>query len=186
MPRQIPVVAIYLPVLMAVVGCRVEQTPEEYFDHGRSVEAEHAAASAEVRDRLLAFIGAASRGDAAEAVIALNPATDIEVVAPVGLELGGGGAIRGIVSELASTPVAVRVREIEVESGVNGGVAWFRMTVEAPGRTPEPSLYNATGTYVRDAGLWELVQAHVSGPVTADTTPSSSPPDSAATGVEGE
>jgi hypothetical protein len=171
---------------MALAGCRVEETPDEYFDHGRSVEAEHAAATAEVRDRLLAFMGAASRGDAAEALIALNPATDIEVVAPVGLELAGGGAIRGVVSELASTPVAVRVQELDVESGVNGGVVWFRMIVEAPGRTPEPSLYNATGTYLRDAGLWELVQAHVSGPLATDTTPPSSPPDSAATPAEGE
>ena len=186
MPRPISAVAICLPVLMAVAGCRVEQTPEEYFDHGRSVEAEHAAAAAEVRDRLLAFVGAASRGNAPEAVIALNPAANVEIVAPIGLEVAGSGAIRGILSELASTPVAVRVREIEVESGVNGGVAWFRMTIEAPGRTPEPSLYNATGTYVRDAGLWELVQAHVSGPITADTTPSSNPPDSAATPAEGE
>ena len=178
----VPVLFLALPILLG--GCRVERTPDEYFDHASSLELEREASSAEVRDRLLAFVGAAARGDAAGAVLSLNAAEYVEVVAPAGLEVRGGEAIRALVSQMVTTPVALRVQEIDVETGPASGVAWFRLVIEAPGTTPEPSLYNATGTYLRDAGVWELVQAHLSGPVTSD--PSPSPSDSASTPAEGE
>lgn len=168
-----------LPLLMMSAGCRVEQTPDEYFERGRSAEGERDAAAQEIRDRLLAFIGAAERGNATEALLALSPAGQIDLVAPAGLEVAGGGAIRAALAHLLATPVSVMVREVEVRAGASGGVAWFRMLVEAPGVTREPSLYSATGTYLMDAGRWELVQAHISGPVRTDSLPSN-PPDSAA------
>lgn len=184
MQRQpaIMLLSLALPVLLG--ACRVERTPDEYIDHTSSVEAERVNAEGEVRDRLLAFVGAAGRGAGAEALIALNPADDADVVAPQGVGLNGAGAIRALVAQLVTTPVAVQVREVSVRTNPTGAVAWFRMVVEAPGTAPEPSLYEATGTYVRDAGLWELVQAHVSGPVTTDSMPS--PSDSAATPAAGE
>lgn len=184
MQRQ-SVTALVLLLLPSILGgCRVERTPDEYFDHAASVESERATASGEVRDRLLAFMGAVGRGAATEAVIALNPAENVDVVAPLGVGLSGSGAIRAVLTQLVSTPVAVQVMEVSVETGPAGNVAWFRMVLEAPGSTPEPSVYEATGTYLRDAGLWELVQAHVSGPITSDST--QSPPDSVATPAEGE
>lgn len=167
----IVVSSLAVPILL-LGACRVERTPEEYFDHESVVEAERRAAGAEVRDRLLAFVGAAARGDGAGAVIALHPAESVEVVGPGGLEVRGAAGLRGVIAQLVTTAVAVRVREIDVRTGPAGGVAWFRMVVEAPGLSREPSLYDATGTYLRDAGLWELVQAHVSGPVTTDSTSS--------------
>ena len=196
MPRQLALVPLALAAQLLLAGCRVEQTPDEYFDRG-SIEAERAASGGEVRDRLLAFVGSAARGDAAQALISLHPADGVDLVGPAGLEVSGGEAIRALVTTMITTPVSVRVREIEVEArsgGVTrvdieaaplGGVAWFRMVIEAPGTTAEPSLYQATGTYVRDGGLWELVQAHVAGPLTTDSS-SSNPPDSAATPEEGE
>jgi len=162
----------------------VERTPEEYFDNTSSIEAERAAAVDEVRARLLAFVGAVSRGSATEAMIALNPASTVQLVAPRELELNGGASVREVVEGWVTTPVSVHVQEVEVDVAPDGQAAWFRMVVEAPGASPEPTLYHATGTYVRDAGLWELVQAHISGPVTTDSL--SSLPDSAATPEEGE
>lgn len=185
MPRQFALVPLVLAAPLLLSGCRVEQTPDEYIDRVGSVEAERNAAAGEVRDRLLAFVGSAARGDADGALISLHPADGVDVVGPAGLEVSGGEAIRGLVTAMVTTPVSVRVREIEVETGPLGGVAWFRMVIEAPGTTPEPSLYQATGTYVRDAGLWELVQAHIAGPLTTDSS-SSSPSDSAAMPEEGE
>ena len=184
MPRQLALVPLALAAQLLLAGCRVEQTPDEYFDRG-SIEAERAASGGEVRDRLLAFVGSAARGDAAQALISLHPADGVDLVGPAGLEVSGGEAIRALVTTMITTPVSVRVREIEVEAAPLGGVAWFRMVIEAPGTTAEPSLYQATGTYVRDGGLWELVQAHVAGPLTTGSS-SSNPPDSAATPEEGE
>lgn len=176
---------ICLATALGVSACRVEVTPEEYIDHLDTIEEARQEAGAEVRDRLLAFVSSASRGDAAQAVVSLHPAQGIEVVGPAGIAVSGGEGVRALIAQLITTPVAVRVRELDVQTGPAAGVAWFRMVIEAPGTTPEPSLYHATGTYLNDAGLWELVQAHVAGPVTT-APPSSSPSDSAATPAEDE
>jgi hypothetical protein len=183
-PRHLACDLRTLVLALLLGGCRVEQTPDEYFDHAATIEAERRAAGGEVRDRLLAFVSAAGRGDPAEALISLHPAEDIELVGPAGVRVSGLEGVRALVTGMVTTPVSLRVRDVEVETGPAGGVAWFRLVIEAPGTTPEPALYQATGTYLRDAGLWELVQAHVAGPVTSDSS-TSSPPDSAATPEEG-
>lgn len=186
MRRAARIIPLILPVVLIAAACRVEPTPEEYIDHLSTVEEEREAAGAEVRDRLLAFVSAAGRGDAAQAVLSLHPDEQVSVLGPGEMEVSGGEGVRTLMSSLVSTPVAVRVRELEVETGPAGGVAWFQMVIEAPGTTPEPSLYRATGTYLRNAGVWELVQAHVAGPLTSDSTSPSNPSDSAATPAEVE
>lgn len=187
MPRPARLIPLSLAAGLLAAGCRVEPTPEEYIDHLSTVEEERQAASAEVRDRLHAFVSASARGDAVQAILSLHPDADVEILGPAEIEVRGAEGVRALIVGMVATPVAVRVRELEVETGPAGGVAWFRMVVEAPGSTPEPALYRATGTYLRDAGLWELVQAHVAGPLTSDSaSSSSSPSDSAATPAEGE
>lgn len=186
MRRPARLIPLFLVAGLIGAGCRVEPTPEEYIDHLSTVEEEREEAGAEVRDRLHAFVSASARGDAVQAAISLHPDDDVVVLGPEGIELRGAEGVRALIGGMVTTPVAVRVRDLDVETGPAGGVAWFRMVIEAPGTTPEPALYRATGTYLRDAGLWELVQAHVAGPLTSDSAPSSSPSDSAATPAEGE
>lgn len=171
-----------LTALLLVGGCRIERTPSEFFDHVVTPEEARAAAEAELRDRLLAFVAAASRGDALQGMLALNPAPEARIIAPAGVEIGGTDSARAAVAQLLGTPVAMQAREVEVNvSTVRADAAWFRMQVEGPGITPEPALYEATGTFVNMGGLWTLVQAHVSGPMlTEPVTPDSVPslPDS--------
>lgn len=186
MPRRCRSTIVLYCVLLAS-ACRVERTPEDYFDHGTSAEEVRISAQAEVRDRLLAFVAAASRGDGLQAGLALSPSQGVRLITPLGVELEGEAAVRGALAQLVTTPVALTAREVDVHTAGPGSTAWFRMVVEAPGSTPEPALYSATGTFVNDAGLWMLVQAHVSGPAMTDSVPdSSSRADSAATRAEGE
>lgn len=170
--------------MLAIGGCRIERTPSEFFDHVATPEETRAAAEAEVRDRVLAFVAAAGRGDALQGLLALNPAPDARIIAPAGIEIGGSDSARAAVAQLLATPVAVEAREVEVNvSAVRADAAWFRVQVEGPGITPEPSLYEATGVFVNMGGLWTLVQAHVSGPTPLDTLTTDSvpsPPDSGA------
>lgn len=187
MPRRCrPTIVLYAFVLLAS-ACRVERTPEDYFDRGTTAEEIRISAQGEVRDRLLAFVAAASRGDGLQAGLALSPSQGVRLITPLDIELEGEAAVRSAIAQLVTTPVALTARELDVYTAGTGGTAWFRMVVEAPGVTPEPALYRATGTFVNDAGLWMLVQAHVSGPVTTDSVPEqSSLADSAATPAEGE
>lgn len=158
-------------ILCLAAGCRIEQTPDEYFDHAGSIANERLAAAAEVRDRLLAFGSAIGRGDPLEAIVALNPAARARVWGPIEiLNVEGAAGLRFLVDRWASAPVAMRVQDVSVETGPTARVAWFNVIVEAPGRTAEPSHYRATGLYLRNSGVWELVQAHISGPITVDST----------------
>lgn len=184
--RRRPIIVLYAFVLLSS-SCRVERTPEDYIDHGTSVEEVRLSAQNEVRDRLLAFVAAVSRGDGLQAGLALSPSQGVRLITPLGAELEGDGAVRTALAQLVTTPVSLTARELDVHTAGAGGTAWFRMVVEAPGATPDPALYHTTGTFVNDAGLWTLVQAHVSGPVTTDSgPPPSNQADSAATPAEGE
>lgn len=183
--RRATAATVLFLVCSASAACRVEQTPDEYIDHQGSIQDVRREAGAEVRDRLLAFVSSAGRGDAAQALLSLHPAANVDIVGPEGLSVAGAAGVRTLIAGLVRTPVSLQVHEIEVETGPAGDVAWFRMVIEAPGTTAEPSLYQATGTYLNDAGLWELVQAHIAGPVTSDSSSStSSQRDSAATPAE--
>jgi hypothetical protein len=187
-PRHLATITATLSLPVLLLGaCRVEQTPEEYIDHQDRVEAERRAAGGEVEDRLRAFVAAVGRGDPTEAEIALNPAEDVEVLGPSrDLEVSGIAPARLILERMASTPVAVRIREISVEPAPVPTVAWFNLLVEAPGSEPQPALYRVTGVYRRDAGLWLMEQAHISGPLREPGPPPSSPSGTAGDPAEGE
>lgn len=187
MPRRsrLPIAVLASSLLLA--SCRVERTPEDYIDRSSTAEEVRAEAVSEVRDRLLAFVAAAARGEGLQAGLALSPGQQVRLLTPMGIELEGDAAVRRALAELVTTAVALRAHEVEVETAGAGTTAWFRMVVEAPGTTAEPALYRATGTYVNNAGLWTLVQAHVSGPITTDSLPDSpNPEDSVATPPAGE
>lgn len=188
MPRYRALIAasLALPWLL-VGGCRIEQTPDEYLDYEDSIETEREVAGAELRDRLRAFVASVARGDPAEALISLHPAEDVLVVGPMeALDVRSADGARALLSRLAPTPVAVRLRDVTVETGPNANVAWFSLLLEAPGSTPEPALYRATGLYLRDGGLWTLMQAHIAGPLIPPTQPQSSQPETDADPEAGE
>ena len=179
---------ITLGLLLATSGCRVERTPPQYFDHQTTIEAEREAAAAELRDRLLAMGQALDRGNATEALIALSPAVDAYVVGPdSGAVVMGSEKIAAALTGLleAPTPVSAEVRDVEVGISARANVGWFRAVLALPGHTPGNQPLRVTGVYVRDAGLWKLVQAHLSLPVSlqpADST--TSPAESAADSAE--
>lgn len=180
--REVMVATLFVCV---TASCRIEQTPDEYFDHAGSIANERLAVAAEVRDRVLAFGSALSRGDPLEAMVALNPATRASVWGPIELlNVEGSAEIRVLIDRLASAPVALRFMDVTVETGPDARVAWFDAIVEAPGRTAAPGHYRATGLYLRDSGVWQLMQAHVSGPIVTDSATSRPAPDDSP--VEGE
>lgn len=182
---------IPIGLLLATSGCRVERTPPQYFDHQTTIEAEREAAAAELRDRLLAMGQALDRGNSTEALIALSPATDAYVVGPdSGAVVTGSEQIAAALSGLleARAPVSAEIRNVEVGISARANVGWFRAELALPGHTPGNEPLRVTGVYVRDAGLWKLVQAHLSLPVSlqpADSTssPSASAADSAGGGA---
>ncbi len=165
---------VTLVLLLAAAGCRVERTPERYFDHQTTIEAEREAAAAEIRDRLLAMGQALGRGNSTEALIALSPAPDVYLVGPEeGMVVRGSDLLESTLGGLMeSQELAAEVRDVEVGIAPRANVGWFRAELLLPGRTPDGKPLRMTGVYLRDAGIWKLVQAHVSLPFTPP------PPDS--------
>ena len=157
-----------LALLLATSACRVERTPPQYFDHQTTIEAEREAAAGEIRDRLLAMGQALDRGNATEALIALSPSVDASIIGPTeGMMISGSDRISALLdSLLASTEVSAEVRDVQVHIAARANVGWFRADLDLPGHTPGDRPLRMTGVYVRDAGLWKLVQAHLSLPFT--------------------
>lgn len=169
--------------LLAAAGCRVERTPPQYFDHQNTIEAERDAAAAELRDRVLAMGQALNRGNSTEALIALSPAPDVYLIGPEqGMVVRGSDQVGATLeSLLASQDVSAEVRDVEVGIAPGANVGWFRAELVLPGHTPDGEPLRMTGVYLRDAGIWKLVQAHISLPFTPQPADSaSSPPASAA------
>lgn len=158
-------------------GCKVERTPEEYFDHHDRLLAAREGSSEELHDRIRALGQAIGRGSAAETMLALAPASDLRIVTPdAEIVLEGPDAVRAALDRFVATPVAMEMRDVVVTVGPLGNVAWFEALVDAPGSGPAGTVLRVTGVYRRIEGAWELVQAHVSTP---RTEPSPALPDSA-------
>lgn len=167
---------IALGALLLASACKVERTPAKYFDHKDPIEVERQAAVSEVQDRLLAMTRALDRGNAAEALIALSPAADAYLIGPdEGVVVSGADQVGALLTSLLEGPVPAQLRDVQVGVGPRANIAWFRAFLEVPGHTPDGTRMRMTGVYVRDAGLWKLVQAHLSLPVNP-TTPSPSSP----------
>ena len=170
-------------------ACRVERTPPEYLDKGAVIETEREAAAREVQDRLLALTQALNRGGGSEVLTALDPEDDAYVVGPAADSVvRGPSGIRGILGQVVGSGGQMEMHDLEVRIGPQANVAWFRgslhSTAGGAGETPPLRI---TGVYLRDAGLWKLVQAHLSRPVTPAPPPlPSSPEPSAADSAEAE
>lgn len=167
-----------LTVASLNTACKIERTPEEYFDHQDRLAAARETSSEELHDRILALGQAIGRGSAAEAMIALAPAADLRIVTPdQDIVLEGPDAARAALDRFVATPVSMQMRDVIVTVGPVGNVAWFEALVDAPGSGPAGTLLRVTGVYLRTEGAWQLVQAHVSTPRTVPNPPL---PDSAA------
>lgn len=167
-----------LAVASLSTGCKVERTPERYFDHEDRLAVGRESSREELHDRILALGQAIGRGSAAEAMVALAPATDLRIVTPAAdVVLEGPDAVRAALARFVSTPVAMEMRDVVVTVGPVGNVAWFEALVDAPGSGPAGTVLRVTGVYLRTEGAWELVQAHISTPRTVS---SPAAPDSAA------
>lgn len=173
---------VTLVLLLAAAGCRVERTPAKYFDHQNTIEAEREAAAAELRDRLLAMGQALDRGNATEALIALSPAPDVYLIGPeAGMVVRGSDRLEAALGNLLeSQELSAEVRDVEVGVAPRANVAWFRAELLLPGRTPDGEPLRMTGVYLRDAGIWKLVQAHISLPFTPPPADSASSPSESA------
>jgi ketosteroid isomerase-like protein len=160
----------------------VERTPPQYFDHQNKIEAERDAAAAELRDRLLAMGQALDRDNPTEALIALSPAPDVYLIGPEeGMIVRGSDQLESTLgSLLESREVSAEVRDVEVGIAPGANVGWFHADLVLPGHTPGGEPLRMTGVYLRDAGIWKLVQAHISLPFTPPPADSASSPSASA------
>lgn len=176
--------------LLLLSACKIEPTPDEYFDKSAAEEADLGDAAAEVRDRVLAMGQALSRRNPDEALAALAPGRDLYVVGPavelhdqptIGAGRTGVANLGAILAELGAEEEPVRTREVSVRIGPRGSVAWFHALLDVPSDSATP-VARFTGVYLMNGGAWELVQAHLSTPTTipAATSPEAPVADSAA------
>lgn len=168
--------AATLGVVLLAPACKVEPTPRPYFDQQVPTERERASAADEVRDRLLALAQAMSRGDAVSALEAFSPAPDAYVLGPAeGTTLSGAEQLDSVLQGLSGGAYAVTVRDLQVQVGPRANLAWFRMLLDVPARggAPAGSTVRATGVYVLNEGVWQLVQAHLSYPASLSSLLSS-------------
>ena len=167
--------ATVLGTVLLLSACEIEPTPVDYIDRATSAEAGRAQAAAEVRDRVLAMGQALGRRNPADAYLALAPSRDLFVVGP-GAGTGEGTGperIREILEGLAAEPTPVLTRDVAVSVALRANVAWFH--AELAGEGEETPGLRVTGVYALNEGAWQLVQAHLSTPLTPP--PPSSPPE---------
>jgi hypothetical protein len=149
--------------VLLTAGCKIEQTPQQYFDHREPVSVERQAAVEEVRDRLMAMGQALGRGSPIEALVALAPAPDVYVIGPGEDEiLSGQDQVAAALELVAGTPLAVQLRDLEVASGPRGGVTWFRGVMDLPSPDPQRQALRMSGVYTLHEGSLRLVQLHLS------------------------
>ena len=173
--------ATALGTLLLLSACKIEPTPDEYFDKSAAEEIDRGGDAAEVRDRVLAMGQALSRGNPDEALAALAPARSIAVFGPlaplsdmptIGAERTGIVDLGTVLAEMGSGEMPVRTRDVVVRVGPRGSVAWFQALVDTPADSVSPAV-RITGVYLLNEGAWELVQAHLSKPTRTPAAPTS-------------
>jgi hypothetical protein len=171
-----------LGMLLLLASCEVESTPAEYIDRATPEESGRTAAAAEVRDRVLAMGQALGRRSSGDALLALAPARDLFVVGLDSAGSPGAGAERMgmILDSLAARPVPVLTRDLVVHVAPRANVAWFHAVLDGEGE--EAPAVRITGVYQLNEGAWQLVQAHLSAPLTPPTP--SNPAEADADSVE--
>lgn len=156
---------IALSVLVLLSACKIERTPEEYFDQSPSAM-ERSAAADEIRARVEAIPSAVRRADPRQLLAALSPAADVHVIAPVaGMRLDGSDVLTAAAGQLGSLEGADLVLgEVHVAVGPRANVGWFATHGDFL-RAGEPAkALQMTGVFLRSEGEWRLVQAHLALP----------------------
>jgi hypothetical protein len=154
-----------------LAGCRIEQTPEEYFDHQLSPAEEREASREELSDRLRAMNQALRRASRAEVFAALAPTSDVFVFGPEPEHrLTSPAAVVAALEEIVGRDT--EVLDLNVTVGPRNNVAWFRTTLVSG--TPElPEIVRFSGVFIRSEGEWRLTEGHLSRAV----SPAPGPPD---------
>lgn len=145
------------------------QTPEEYIDVLEIPQDEISASRDELTDRLLSTGPALQRRALSELLAALTPVPEVAGFGP-----------RDPVTDPttlghALAPVAagssVRVEEVAVDVGPRNNVAWFRSVYSIGYDDGSSERLRFSGVFLREAGNWRLVEAHISRPLSPDSLP---------------
>lgn len=171
-------------VALAIAGCTIEQTPQEFIDRLETPGQEIAASEAEVRARLLSVTGAIQRRSGPDIEAALLPHSRVFVVGLLpGEEWRTGDEIAAALIQLRGEP-APRFEDVVVEVVSTNNVAWFRGTFAGANVLDSIADVRISGVFVRQEGAWRLLQGHLSAPDAISPRPP--PPAPAGTAAGGE
>jgi hypothetical protein len=152
---------------VALAGCRIERTPEQYIDNQAARADALIAARDELAQRIASLGPALARGPAAVDEI-LAPREPISVIGPErGQLIESSRELNELVASLADGHAMTSERvEVTVAPGIV--YAWFTAAFgPGPDAAPE-SGFRISGVMFRESTTWRLIQAHVSRPARAD------------------
>lgn len=165
-----------VPLLSALAGCTIEETPQEYIDHLTTPAAELDASRDELTARLMSIAPSVQRNDRTSLTGALSPLADVLVLR--GERADALTEPRALIDTLISISgdAEVEVRESVVTIGPNNDVAWFRAVYGLVGEDG-PAELSFSGVFVREGGSWRLAQGHLTSPVSPPLPPAPEPGD---------
>ncbi len=153
--------------MLLLGGCKIERTPSEYIDRRGAAATEREEAAAELRSHVAVLAQSLSQGSVGRALAALSPAPDVRVLGPKQRwQVGDAADLRPLLEQaVANRGTRVEPTAVEVQIGPRGDIGWFAARFRlvhnlAPADSSELRL---SGVYLRDEGVWRLMQAHLSG-----------------------
>ena len=159
-----------LPLLaLPLAGCRVEQTPAEYIDVLEIPEDDISASREELTDRLLSTAPALQRRAIDDLLAALTPATGVSGFGPS--EPVTDPTSLGVALTTLAGGNPVQMDDLVVQVGSRNNVAWFRSVYSIEPDDGAVDQLRFSGVFVREEGVWRLVEAHISEPVSPDSLP---------------
>ncbi len=163
--RHIATVAM----LLALAACKVERTPRDFYTQRDPGVVEQQEAQGEIRDRVRNFAEHLGRGDRVDAVEAVAPVDQAQVIGMDGnaglSRLGPQGLMQALDSVALPAPAVARTPDLQVQVGLREGMASFTTHMEfipMGSAATRPLRMRATGVFVRDRGAWRLSQIHLS------------------------
>lgn len=160
----------FFPLLaLSLAGCQIEQTPPELIDVLQIPEDEISASREELTDRLLSTGPALQRRAIGDLLAALTPAGEITGFGPT--EPVTDPTSLGYALTTFADGNTVRMDDVVVEVGPRNNVAWFRSVYSIELDDGATDQLRFSGVFLRDAGNWRLVEAHISQPVSRDSLP---------------
>ncbi len=143
---------------IALAGCRIERTPEQYIDNQASRTDALLAARDDLAVRITSLGPALARGPAAVDSI-LAPREGISALGPApGQRIESS---RELIDLLIGLPAGRALTADRVEVTVAPGIVY----------APPEAGFRVSGVFLRENSVWRLVQAHVSRPVAGATAP---------------